>query len=68
MSYGEFSLIETFFSRIGESSAIELGIGDDAATVRVPDGHALQISTDTAIEGVCIFPQTSLRLILLIGR
>jgi thiamine-monophosphate kinase len=52
MSAGEFSLIETFFSHIGESSAIELGIGDDAATVRVPDGHALQISTDTAIEGV----------------
>ena len=37
MSSGEFSLIETFFSRIGESSAIELGIGDDAATVRVPE-------------------------------
>ena len=33
MSAGEFSLIETFFSRIGESSAIELGIGDDAAVL-----------------------------------
>lgn len=52
MSIGEFSLIDTYFSRIGENPNIALGIGDDAASVRLPDGHVLQISTDTAIEGV----------------
>ena len=52
MSIGEFSLIDTYFSRIGENPNIALGIGDDAASVELPDGHVLQISTDTAIEGV----------------
>ncbi len=52
MNIGEFSLIEKFFAHGGEKAAIELGIGDDAAAVRVPYGHLLQISTDTSIEGV----------------
>ena len=52
MSISEFSLIETFFARCGEGSLVKLGMGDDAAAVRLPDGHMLQISTDTAIEGV----------------
>ena len=52
MSIGEFSLIEKFFTQRGEEGAIELGIGDDAAALRVPDGHVLQVSTDTAIGGV----------------
>ena len=52
MSIGEFSLIEKFFTQRGEEGAIELGIGDDAAALRVPDGRVLQVSTDTAIGGV----------------
>lgn len=52
MSLGEFSLIEKFFAQRGEDAAVELGIGDDAAALRVPGGHVVQVSTDTAIEGV----------------
>ncbi len=45
----EFSLIDRFFSR--PVSGADLGVGDDAALIRVSDGHQLAISTDMLVEG-----------------
>ncbi len=53
MSSGEFSLIDRFF-RPGTVARpdVVVGIGDDAAVLRVPDGHELVVSVDTLNEGV----------------
>lgn len=49
----EFQLIDRYFKSIHLSDpSIILGIGDDAACVRVPPGHDLLISTDTLIADV----------------
>lgn len=51
---GEFELIRRFFARSGargDSSGVELGIGDDAALLRVPPGDDLVVAVDTIVEG-----------------
>lgn len=45
----EFDLLRAIVARYGQMSA---GIGDDAATLRVPDGEQLVVSTDVAVEDV----------------
>ena len=54
MPVSEFTLIEKYFNRqknnISESSVI-LGIGDDAAILKVPDKHQLVVTIDTLIAG-----------------
>ncbi len=52
MALGEFSLIERYFTRTQPAVAdLPLGIGDDAALVRVSPGHELAISVDTLVAG-----------------
>jgi thiamine-monophosphate kinase len=52
---GEFELISRYFTRAGggaaKSTGVELGIGDDAAVLRVPDGEDLVAAVDTIVEG-----------------
>lgn len=48
----EFELIERIRLRAESRNDVVLGIGDDAALVRVPDGHDLAIATDTLNAGV----------------
>jgi len=52
---GEFDLIERYFARSGRSgvadSGVILGIGDDAAVLRVPDGRELLAAVDTIVAG-----------------
>jgi len=52
---GEFDLIERYFARSGRSGAADsgviLGIGDDAAVLRVPDGRELLAAVDTIVAG-----------------
>jgi thiamine-monophosphate kinase len=49
----EFELIEHFFASMGPTrNDVLLGIGDDAALLRVPHGKLLVDSTDTLVEGV----------------
>ena len=48
----EFALIDRIRRRAGKRSDVILGIGDDAALLRVPEGHELVLSTDTLIAGV----------------
>ncbi|KAA1171672.1 thiamine-phosphate kinase [Marinobacter salinexigens] len=52
---GEFELIRRYFRPLSGnagSEAIILGIGDDCAIQRIPDGHDLVFSVDTMVEGV----------------
>ncbi len=53
MPLSEFQLISNFFTRQPVTRAdVALGIGDDAALLRVPEGQCLAVSIDTLVEGV----------------
>jgi thiamine-monophosphate kinase len=53
----ESQLIERFLRDLGAArNDIVLGIGDDAALLRVPDGCELALTTDALIEGVHFLP------------
>jgi thiamine-monophosphate kinase len=48
----EFELIRRYFSRMGaERADVDLGVGDDAALLRVPEGSDLVAAVDTIVEG-----------------
>ena len=49
----EFDLIKKFFTR--PTPNVELGVGDDAALLRVSDGKELAISTDMLVSGTHFF-------------
>ena len=46
---GEFTLIDRIQARATARADVALGIGDDAALLRVPDGQLLAVSTDTLV-------------------
>ena len=49
---GEFELIRRYFAGLTpEAADVALGIGDDAALLRVPAGQELVVSTDTLVAG-----------------
>ncbi len=49
---GEFDLIRRFFTGIGAArSDVELGVGDDAALLRMPGGADLVAAVDTIVAG-----------------
>jgi thiamine-monophosphate kinase len=49
---GEFDLIRRYFSRIGAGRAdVVLGVGDDAALLRVPSDAELAAAVDTIVAG-----------------
>lgn len=49
---GEFGLIERIRRSAPMGAGVLRGIGDDAAELRLPDGHHLLTSTDLLIEGI----------------
>lgn len=51
MPLGEFDLIAKFFSRPPGRDDVVLGVGDDAALLRVPADQTLVAATDTLVEG-----------------
>lgn len=53
----EFSLIQKYFTRPTPSAV--LGVGDDAALVRVGAGMELAISTDMLVSGTHFFPDAN---------
>ncbi|QSX78574.1 thiamine-phosphate kinase [Agrilutibacter solisilvae] len=55
----EFDLIERIRARAARRDDVVLGIGDDAAIVRVPAGRELLVATDTLNRGVH-FPENTL--------
>lgn len=52
MALGEFDLIARFFSKIGDSKAVDLSVGDDCALLTPPAGQQLAISVDTLVADV----------------
>lgn len=52
MPLTEFSLISRFFSDLGRGAAVDLGVGDDCAILRLDVGERLATSVDTMLEGV----------------
>ena len=55
----EFDLIQSYFNWQITDQAIDLGVGDDAALFNLEPGHQLVTSTDTLVEGVHFFKDTS---------
>jgi thiamine-monophosphate kinase len=51
MALGEFELIERYFKRPPRRGDTVLGVGDDAALLRVPPGQLLVAAVDTLVEG-----------------
>jgi thiamine-monophosphate kinase len=49
---GEFELIAKYFSRSSSRGDVLLGIGDDAAVLRVPENRRLVAAVDTIVQGV----------------
>ncbi|MFO1465616.1 MAG: thiamine-phosphate kinase [Steroidobacteraceae bacterium] len=57
MPLGEFELIDRWFRRPSrDAPGVVLGIGDDAALLRVPDGHELVAAIDTIVAGRHFLP------------
>lgn len=56
MPLGEFDLIERYFSRGTGRDDVLLGVGDDAALLRVPPGQVLVAAVDTLVEGRHFLP------------
>lgn len=53
MPLGEFQLIDRYFRRdYPKREDVVLGIGDDAAVVRLPSGQELVVAIDTLVAGV----------------
>ena len=53
MTHSEFSLIDYYFKSRGvQRDDVTLGVGDDAALTRVPDGNQLVTSVDTLVGGI----------------
>ncbi|MES9972463.1 MAG: thiamine-phosphate kinase [Candidatus Thiodiazotropha sp.] len=56
----EFDLINDYFAGMTPKRGdVVLGVGDDAALLRVPQGMDLAVSMDTLVAGVHFFPDTS---------
>lgn len=53
MALSEFDLIERHFARHAEGAPnVVLGVGDDCALLKVPEGMTLAVSVDTSVAGV----------------
>ncbi|MEM1404171.1 MAG: thiamine-phosphate kinase [Pseudomonadota bacterium] len=50
-SPGEFDLISQYLSDFDRGPSVALGVGDDAALLKLVTGEVLAVSTDAAIEG-----------------
>ena len=58
MPLGEFDIIARYFTRTAPRDDVLLGVGDDAALLMPPPGHALVAATDTLVEGRHFLPGT----------
>lgn len=64
MAFGEFDLIETYFThRLPQRDDVSVGIGDDGAVTQVPANSDLVIVTDTMVQGVHFDENTPARAI-----
>ncbi|MGQ4276955.1 thiamine-phosphate kinase [Pseudidiomarina sp. E22-M8] len=64
MAFGEFDLIDTYFThRWPKRDDVVVGVGDDAAILAVPSDSELVIATDTMVAGVHFDHQTPARAV-----
>jgi len=64
MAFGEFDLIETYFThRLPQRDDVSVGIGDDGAVASVPEKSDLVVVTDTMVQGVHFDQDTPARAI-----
>lgn len=64
MAFGEFDLIETYFThRLPQRDDVTVGIGDDGAVASVPEKSDLVVVTDTMVQGVHFDQDTPARAI-----
>jgi thiamine-monophosphate kinase len=54
----EFELIRRYFQRPSHDPDVVVGVGDDAAVVRVTDGHELVLAVDMMVESRHFLPGT----------
>ncbi len=59
MPLGEFDLIQQFFTRDQDQPGLVVGIGDDAAVVKIPPDRRLVVTADTLVAGVHFPEQAS---------
>ena len=60
MALSEFELIREYFLHAGSArDDVVLGVGDDCALLKVPDGMHLALSIDTLVEGIHFFPDVA---------
>lgn len=52
MAASEFELIYRYFAALGRGPAVDLGVGDDCAILRLDLGERLATTVDTVVEGV----------------
>ena len=52
MPPSEFAIIARYFSALGRGEAVDLGVGDDCAILRLPPNQRLATSMDTLVAGV----------------
>src|ERR1035438_9206876 len=57
----EFDLIQRYFTRATPGAV--LGVGDDAALLKVSDGMELAVSTDMLVSGTHFFPDAEPQLL-----
>jgi thiamine-monophosphate kinase len=59
MPISEFTLIERFFNQHRlKNPTTRLGIGDDCALLKIPQGYELAVTTDTMVDNVHFFAGT----------
>lgn len=64
MAFGEFDLIDTYFThRLPQRDDVSVGIGDDGAVTCVPDNSDLVVVTDTMVQGVHFDKDTPARAV-----
>jgi len=57
MMLSEFDLISRYFANsTGQREDVVLGIGDDCALLRVPEGYVLAVTVDCLVAGVHFYP------------
>lgn len=59
MSLGEFEVIERYFTRSHRRKDVLLGVGDDAAVMKLPAGARLVAAVDTINEGIHFLPEAA---------
>lgn len=60
MASAEFSIIKQYFQHLSpQRDDVVLGIGDDCALLKPPEGQVIAVSTDTLVSGVHFFPDVA---------